>query len=112
MPEHLVDKSLTANQERARFVARDAYQYTRSVPAGRVIRASELRTVLTAKEEGEVHTETVDRVIRLLDDLGGDHVEVKQPQGQERVLVFADELVKRIVAWSNHTDVIVTGAKT
>jgi len=59
VPEHLVEESLTANQQRARFVAKDVHEYTQSVPAGRAIRSSQLRQVLTAGEDGRVYTETV-----------------------------------------------------
>jgi DNA repair exonuclease SbcCD ATPase subunit len=109
VPEHLVEDSLTANQERARFVAKDVHEYTRSVPAGRAIKSSELRRVLSAHEDESVYTETVSRVIRYLDDLGADAVDVKETQSGERVVVFADDLVKRIVAYHNQSNSVVTG---
>ena len=98
VPEHLVEDSLSANQQRARFVAKDIHEYTRSVPAGRVIKSSELRRVLSARKEGRIHTETVSRVIDFLTDLGQDDVQVRETQQGERVVVFKDEFVKRVVA--------------
>lgn len=37
LPEHIADRELTANQERARFIARDVRDYTEKAPAGLVI---------------------------------------------------------------------------
>lgn len=114
VPEHLVEESLTANQQRARFVAKDVHDYTQSVPAGRAVRSSQLRQVLTAGEERRIYTETVSRVIRFLDELGGDAVQVRETQRGERVVVFDDEFVTRVQAYqhatqTNHT--VVTGGE-
>jgi len=102
LPEHVAEDSLSKNQERARFVAKDVVDYSRSVPAGRVIRSSEIRRVLRAGEDSTIHTETVSRVMDFLDRLGEDDVRIRESQSGERVVVFEDDLVKRIVAWSNH----------
>lgn len=99
IPEHSAEENLSANQKRARFVARDVDDYTKSVPAGKAITSGELRRVLTAREESKVHTETVDRVISFLDDLGKDSVKVRETQAGERVVVFAEEFVRRITAF-------------
>jgi chromosome segregation ATPase len=112
VPEHLVEEHLTANQRRARFVAKDVAEYTRSVPAGRAIRSSQLRQVLRAGEDGQIYTETVSRVIRFLDDLGGDAVTVNESRRGERVVVFTEAFVERVqasqhAAQPNHT--VVTG---
>lgn len=116
VPEHLVEESLTANQQRARFVAKDVHEYTQSVPAGRAIRSSQLRQVLTAGEDGRIYTETVSRVIEFLNELGGDAVEIRETQGGERVVVFADAFVERIQAYqhaiqANHTVVTDQGVE-
>jgi len=108
LPEHLAEENLSENQQRARFVARDAHEYTRKVPAGRVIKSSELRRVLTAREEETVYTQTVSRVIDFLTELGGEDVRVSETQAGERVVVFSDEVVKRIVAWHNQSNGVVT----
>jgi hypothetical protein len=92
LPEGIAESSLTANQRRARFVAMDAVEYTRSVPAGRVIEAGELRRVLRAGTECNGHTETIDRVIKILDRLGEDEVTVRFDRDGERQVVFDDEL--------------------
>lgn len=109
VPEHLVEESLSANQQRARFVAKDAHEYTRSVPAGRVIKSSELRRILSAGEESRVYTETVSRVINFLTDLGKDSVKLRETREGERVIVFTDEFVKRVVAWKDQSNSVVTG---
>lgn len=111
LPEHLAEENLSANQQRARFVAKDIHEYSRSVPAGRVIKSSELRRVLTASEEGRVHTETVSRVISFLDDLGQESVQLRETQAGERVVVFTEEIVKRIVAYHNTNHTVVSGAE-
>jgi chromosome segregation ATPase len=105
VPEHSVQEHLRANHQRARFIAKDIHEYSRSVPAGRAIKSSELRRVLSASEEGGIHTQTVSRVIERLDDLGKESVKVRETQEGERVVVFTDDFVKRVVAYhnSNHT---------
>jgi hypothetical protein len=107
LPEHLAEENLSANQQRARFVAKDIHEYSRSVQAGRVIKSSELRRVLTASEKGRVHTETVSRVLSFLDDLGQGDVKIRETQAGERVVVFTEEIVKRIVAYHNTNHSVV-----
>jgi TolA-binding protein len=107
IPEHLVEESLTANQQRSRAVAKDIHQYSRSVPAGRAIKSSELRRVLSAQSDGgPTHTETVSRVMDMLDDLGKDAINVRTSQSGEKVVVFDEDLVKRIVAHQNDHGVV------
>jgi hypothetical protein len=95
LPETMAETELTANQRRARFVAKDVESYTRRVPAGRAIKSSQIATVLRAGTECDGRSQTVSRVIRFLDDLGGDDVEVVERRGERRV-VFSDELVSRL----------------
>jgi chromosome segregation ATPase len=80
VPEHLVEESLSANQQRARFVAKDIHQYSSKVPAGRALNSSELRKVLSARKQGYVHIETVSRVIDYLDDLGESSIKIRKRQ--------------------------------
>jgi hypothetical protein len=94
LPEAVIDQE-SANTRRAVFVAKDVDEYTTSVPAGRMITSSELRRVLTAGTDASGHTQTVSRVIDLLDDLGGDDVEIVDRRGT-RKLVFTDNLVDRL----------------
>jgi|APHM01.1.fsa_nt_gi hypothetical protein len=91
LPEHVAEDSLSANQYRARFVASDIVEYSTSVPAGRALAASDLSTVLRAGTDARGHSQTVDRVLRLLDDLGEDAVDVVEGRdGQRRVIVSED----------------------
>lgn len=101
VPEHLVEESLTANQQRARFIAKDVHEYTQQVPAGRAIKSSALRRVLAAGEEATIYTETVSRVMDFLNELGQEAVKIRESQQGERVVVFTDAFVKRVVAYQN-----------
>lgn len=94
MPEEMVE-SETANVRRAVFVARDVEDYTTSCPAGRVIRSSELRRVLAAGTDCRGHSQTVDRVMAVLEDLGGEDVKIVDRRGERRV-VFDDDLTERL----------------
>lgn len=86
LPESMAESELTANQSRARFVAKDVMNYTRSVPAGRAIKSSEIGTVLRAGTNCKGRSQTVSRVIEFLNDLGGDGVEVVERRGERRVI--------------------------
>ena len=112
IPEHLVTENLTANQRRARFVANDVHEYTQRVPAGRAIKSSELRRVLTAGEDARIYTETVSRVIDFLDELGGEAVQVRESKQGERVIVFTEAFVERVQAYKQHaaSNSVVTDA--
>lgn len=99
LPEGVAAESLSANQRRARAVAADIHQYSRSVPAGRAVTAGELRRVLSAREDGgPTHTQTVTRVIEMLTTLGADAVKQRSTHGNERVVVFEEALVARLAA--------------
>ena len=98
LPDQLAADQLTANQRRARFLTTGVREYTRRVPAGRSLKTSELRRVLAANEETTVHSETVNRVVGFLDELGQDAVRVTESKGGERVVVFTDAFVERVTA--------------
>jgi len=110
LSETIAEDSLTTNQQRSRFIAKNVEDYTRSVPAGRAIKSSEIRRVLSASEDTSVHTETVSRTMDFLDRLGDDDVMIKETQSNEKVVVFTDEIVDRIVSLrsDNHTVVADT----
>lgn len=93
--EDVADRELTANQSRARFVARDVTDYADKVPAGFAIRSGDIATVLRAGTDSKGRTQTVSRVIDFLDDLGGDGVEVVERRGTKRV-VFSEETARRL----------------
>jgi hypothetical protein len=46
-------------------------------------------------------------VIDFLTDLGQDDVQVRETQQGERVVVFTDEFVKRVVAYHNSSHTVV-----
>jgi hypothetical protein len=111
LPETVVEESLKPNQQRARSVAVDIVDYAKSVPDGYSLTSSALRQVLTAQkdEAGKAYTQTVGRVIEYLDDLGAERVEVRETMSGQRVVVFDDELVKRLVAIRNSDNGVVAG---
>jgi hypothetical protein len=94
LPEEMIDEE-TANVRRAVFVAADLDDYTTKVPAGRAIKSGELRRVLKAGTDARGHSQTVDRVISVLDDLGGDEVKIVDRRGERRV-VFTEQIVERL----------------
>lgn len=87
LPEHIADRELTANQERARFIARDIHDYAEKVPAGLVIDSRAIKRVITASEGKRPHTQTVARVMTFLDELGKDAVQLKKRRGKKLVVV-------------------------
>jgi cell division septum initiation protein DivIVA len=87
LPEHVADRELTANQERARFIARDVRDYAEKAPAGLVIGSRAIKRVLTASEGKRPHTQTVACVMDFLDELGKDGVELIKRRGRRMVVV-------------------------
>jgi cell division septum initiation protein DivIVA len=87
LPEHVADRELTANQERARFIARDVRDYAEKAPAGLVIDSRAIKRVLTASEGKRPHTQTVARVMSFLDELGKEDVQQKKRRGKKFVVV-------------------------
>jgi chemotaxis regulatin CheY-phosphate phosphatase CheZ len=95
LPEEAVVSQLSANQRRARFVARDVEQYASKVPAGYSITSGEISTVLRAGTECDGRTQTVARVMDFLDRLGRDAVKIVKRRGTKRI-VFDEEIVKKL----------------
>lgn len=108
MPEEMATDQLTANQDRARFVATDVRDYAESVPAGWAISSTDLRRVLQAYDDSG-HTETVARVFDILNDLGGDEIRIVDRHGTRRI-VFTDDLVARLDRLDQEShDVVIEG---
>lgn len=95
LDEEMAESELTANQQRARFVARDFRQYATSVPAGLSMESGDIRRVLRAGTDTKGRTATVSRVMDFLDDLGGDETRVVKRRGSRR-LVADESLVARL----------------
>jgi hypothetical protein len=87
LPEHVADRELTANQERARFIARDVRDYAEKAPAGLVIDSRAIKRVITASEGKRPHTQTVARVMDFLNDLGKEDIHQKKRRGKKFVVV-------------------------
>jgi hypothetical protein len=91
LPEQIAARELSANQERARFIARDVRDYAEKAPAGLVIDSRAIKRVITAKEGTKPHTQTVTRVMDFLDRLGKDAVEQVKRRGKKLVVVDPDQ---------------------
>ena len=86
LPEHVVDRELTTNQQRARFIARDVQDYAEIAPAGLVLDSQTIANI-TAAEGSKPHTQTVARVMDFLEKLGKDDVEQTKRRGKKLVVV-------------------------
>lgn len=95
LDEEMAELELTANQQRARFVAKDFREYATSVPAGLSMESGDIRRVLRAGTDCDGRTATVARVIDFLDNLGGDDAHVVKRRGS-RQIVMDSELVARL----------------
>ena len=87
LPEHIADRELTANQERARFIARNIHDYAEKAPAGLVLDSRAIKRVLTASEGKRPHTQTVARVMDFLDELGKQDIHQKKRRGKKLIVV-------------------------
>ncbi|WP_224450475.1 hypothetical protein [Haloprofundus salilacus] len=108
LPSKAVSK-LTANQERARFIAKDIRDYAKKVPAGYAIDSGTIRKVLQAKEDRTPHTQTVSRVMDFLNRLGKEDVQVVKRRGTKRA-VFTERAVTELASTSSTggiTDVVM-----
>ena len=94
LPQEMIDQE-SANVQRAAFVAEGAVDYTTSVPAGRAITSGELRRVVKAGTDASGHSQTVDRIITVLDDMGGDDIQVVERRGERRI-VFTEAICRRL----------------
>jgi chemotaxis regulatin CheY-phosphate phosphatase CheZ len=63
LPEETAMNSLSANQKRARSIAKRIDEYGKSVPAGIAITSSRMRDILSGLEDKRVHRQTVQRVM-------------------------------------------------
>lgn len=101
LPEHLATRELSANQERARFIARDVRDYAEKAPAGLVIDSRAIKRVITAKEGDRPHTQTVARIMEFLDRLGKDAVELRKRRGRKLIAVDP-EAADRFASVADH----------
>jgi len=103
LPAGVATDTLTANEQRARSVARDLGDYCdyNHQYGTYSLTASTLRKVLTAQSDGDgsVHAQTVKRVRQFLSRLGSDSVSVVEDSGGTRRITFAESLVDRIESW-------------
>lgn len=108
LPEPVAEDSLSANQLRARSVARDIGEYSEyNHEFGNYsLTAKRLRIVLKAQsDDNAAHHETVRRVRDFLSRMGESEVSIVEDRGGTKRLVFAESLVSRIEAWVTHGSV-------
>lgn len=107
LPEHATD-SLSRNQERARFVAKDVREYADMRKGELVMSTGDIKRVLSAKEEKSIHWETVSRVVDFLDTLGNEDTTVKDKRGT--IVCFDPDAVAQ---WSKgrQTHAVVSGER-
>jgi hypothetical protein len=104
LPEETAMNSLSANQKRARSVARRIKDYGKSVPAGVAITSTRIRDILSGLEDKRVHRQTVQRVADFLKRFGDGEIERKETRGGKDVVVFSESIVEAITS-------VVTGNK-
>ena len=95
LPKNVVQKKLSANQQRALVIAKDIREYAKQVPAGFAVDSRTIRTALQAKEDQTPHNQTISRVMEFLGRLGKEHVRVVKRRGTKRV-VFTETAVDRL----------------
>jgi hypothetical protein len=108
LPDGVAEDSLSANQLRARSVARDIRDYAEfnHQYGNYSLTAKRLRIVLKAhSDDNTAHHETVKRVRKFLNRLGETEVTMTEDRGGTKRLVFAESLVDRIEAYQNHAGV-------
>lgn len=98
LAEHTAERELTANQKRARFIARDVRDYAEKAPAGLVVDSRTIKKVVTAAEGSKPHTQTVARIIDFLADMGKGDVEQTKRRGK-KLVVFEPPAADRL---ANH----------
>jgi len=98
IPSHAAEEHLDPTEERCHFILSDVVDYTKSVPAGRMMTSSEIKTILNAKEDEQtIYSQQVSRVIDVLETLGEGEIVVKDGRDSRgRRVVFTDELVQRL----------------
>jgi myosin heavy subunit len=94
LPEHVATEQLSANQQRARFVATDVLDYADTTPKGYVVDSATISKVLAVRDGESPHTETVSRTMDFLDGFGKSEVETRMHKGR-RIAVFDAEAAKR-----------------
>jgi myosin heavy subunit len=94
LPEHVAEEQLTANQQRARFVAKDVLDYADTTPKGYVVDSATVSKVLAVRDGESPHTETVSRTMDFLDGFGKSEVETRMHKGR-RIAVFDEQAAQR-----------------
>lgn len=95
LPEHVAERELTTNQERARFIAKDVHDYAEKAPAGLVLDSRTIKKVITAAEGKKPHTQTVARIMDFFEDLGQDDIELTKRHGK-KLIVIDPEVADRL----------------
>jgi chromosome segregation ATPase len=98
LPDDVAMNSLSANQKRARSIAKRVDEYGKSVSAGVAITSSRMRDILSGLEDKRVHRQTVQRVMDFLKRFGDGHIDTKETRGGKTVTVFSETVVESITS--------------
>lgn len=98
LPEYVAERELSANQERAQFIARDVRDYAEKAPAGLIIDSSTVK-IITAAEGKRPHTQTVTRIMDFFANMGKNGVELTKRRGK-KLVVFDPAFANRL---TDHT---------
>ena len=98
LPDDVAMNSLSANQKRARSIAKRIDEYGKSVPAGVAITSSRMRDILSGLEDKRVHRQTVQRVMDFLKRFGDGHIDTKETRGGKTVTVFSETVGENITS--------------
>jgi len=96
LPDHSAEEHLTANQERARWVASKVLELSEKAQAGRTIKAGRIRRALSAADR-DARSQTVRRVFTFLDKLGESDTTVRMKKN-ERTVTFHGDTARRLEA--------------
>jgi hypothetical protein len=94
LPDHSAADHLSANQERARWVASKAVELSEKAQAGRTIKAGRIRRALSAADK-DARGQTVRRIFRFLDELGESTTTVRK-KSAERTVTFHGDAADRL----------------
>jgi myosin heavy subunit len=94
LPGYVATEQLTANQQRARFVAKDVLDYADNTPKGYVVDSATVSKVLAVRDGESSHTETVSRTMDFLGRFGKSEVETRMHKGR-RIAVFDKQAAQR-----------------
>lgn len=106
IPSHAAEDHLKPTEQRCHFLLSDLVDYSTSVPAGRMMTSSDIKTILNAREENQIYSPQVSRVIEMLKTVGDGEIVVKDGRDDRgRRIVVKDDLAQRLEMIRRNTGV-------